>query len=82
MKLPTFEEFINLKEEYTSGAEIDDQVTKRGHAMAKLEKEKEDNKDLCPRCNQSQSSCECDSEDYYSTKNIYKLPKGKEFKKK
>jgi hypothetical protein len=40
--------------------------------------------DVCPRCGQVSDECICASEDYYSTKNIYKLPTGKhyDFKKK
>lgn len=40
--------------------------------------------DVCPRCGQISDECICSTEDYYSTKNIYKLPPGKhfDFKKK
>ena len=75
--------FYNVIDE--AGVNIDDEIVRKGTTMAQidkdLEKSKEDNKDTCPRCNLIASECECDDKDYYSTKNIYKLQPGKEYKK-
>lgn len=45
------------------------------------DKEKNKNKDRCPRCGELTKECDCHESDFYSTINIYRIPKGKEFKK-
>jgi len=81
MSLKNFSEFIN-ESEVKSG---DDEDFNDG-SNKKLDKEVddyiEDNNDICPRCKEPLGDCKCEDEDYWSTKNAHRAPKGKEVKVK
>lgn len=43
-----------------------------------IEQYREDRNKVCPRCGKKEGDCECSEQDFFSTVNAYRIPKGKE----
>lgn len=44
----------------------------------KIDKYREEKEKVCPRCGKNEGECKCPTEDFYSTINAYRIPKGEE----
>lgn len=42
-----------------------------------IQKYVEDKHDACPRCGEPLKTCKCQEKDFYSTKNVHRIPAGK-----
>jgi hypothetical protein len=54
--------------------EVDEEIEK------KIQKHLGDKNDACPRCGEPLRHCKCQEKDFYSTRNMHRIPAGKTIK--
>ena len=75
MKLLKFSEFVNENKIKPAGIEEPNDGSDKD-LEKKLSDEADEQSERCPRCNEPFDDCSCNDDDYWSTQNFHRAPKG------